>query len=135
MYVLFETAAGFALFKVVKGKKLESLESLHENFTSGDDANKVVKLKAFAKFKDTKDAMKSIEKLMKGKVSKSLDKFLTKNIVQKEIEDELLVAEKKLGNSITEKLGINCKSGKQAEELLRCIRFQMESLVDGIEQS
>jgi nucleolar protein 58 len=59
-----------------------------------------VKLKAFVKFKDTKDAMKAIEKLMKGGVSKSLKKFLDKNIVQKGIEDELLVAEKKLGKSI-----------------------------------
>ena len=135
MYVLFETAAGFALFKVIKGKKLEKLDSLHKEFSTGDKANEIVKLKAFAKFKDTKDAMKSIEKLMKGKVSKSLKKFLSKNIVQKEIEDELLVAEKKLGNAITEKLGINCKSGDQAQELLRCIRFQMESLVEGIESS
>jgi len=67
-----------------------------------------VKLKAFAPFKDTKDAMKSIEKLMKGKVSKGLKKFLDKNIVQKEIEDELLVADKKLGKSIQEALNITC---------------------------
>ena len=133
MYVLFETAAGFALFKVVKGKKLEKLDKLHESFADGDEANKVVKLKAFAKFKDTKDAMKSVEKLMKGKVSKGLKKFLNKNIVQKEIEDALLVADNKLSKAIQEKLGITCKSGKQADELLRCIRFQMESLVDGIQ--
>ncbi len=44
--------------------------------------------------------MKAIEKIMSGKVSKSLQKFLDKNIVQKGIEDELLVAEKKLGKSI-----------------------------------
>jgi len=40
-----------------------------------------VKLKAFVKFKDTKDAMKSVEKLLAGKVSKTLQKFLEKNIV------------------------------------------------------
>ena len=123
MHVLFETAAGFALFKVTKDKKLEKIDKLHESFVDADSANGVVKLKAFAKFKDTKDAMKSIEKLMKGKLSKALSKFLNKNIVQKEIEDTLLVADKKLGSSITEKLGITCKSGKTADELLRCIRF------------
>jgi nucleolar protein 58 len=72
MYVLFETAGGFALFKVVKDKKLKELDTLHESFVDADSANKVVKLKAFIKFKDTKDAMKSIEKLMNGKISKSL---------------------------------------------------------------
>jgi len=81
MYVLFETAGGFALFKVVKDKKLKELDTLHESFVDADAANKVVKLKAFVKFKDTKDAMKSIEKIMAGKMSKSLQKFLDKNIV------------------------------------------------------
>lgn len=123
MHVLFETAAGFALFKVTKDKKLEKLDKLHESFADAEGANSVVKLKAFAKFKDTKDAMKSIEKLMKGKVSKGLNKFLTKNMVQKEIEDTLLVADNKLSKNIQEKLGITCKTGKQADELLRCIRF------------
>jgi len=123
MYVLFETAGGFALFKVVKDKKLKDLDSLHEEFTDADKAEKVVKLKAFGQFKDTKDAMKSIEKIMSGKVSKSLQKFLDKNIVQKEIEEELLVADKKLGKAIQEKLGITCKTGDKANELMRCIRF------------
>jgi nucleolar protein 58 len=81
MYVLFETAGGFALFKVVKDKKLKELDTLHESFVDADSASKVVKLKAFVKFKDTKDAMKSIEKLMNCKISKSLQKFLDKNIV------------------------------------------------------
>jgi predicted DNA-binding WGR domain protein len=40
-----------------------------------------VKLKAFKKFKDTKDALKSVEKLVKGKLCKGLEKFLDKNIV------------------------------------------------------
>ena len=135
MYVLFETAGGFALFKVVKDKKLKKLDTLHESFNDPESAQEVVKLKAFMKFKDTKDAMKSIEKLMEGKVSKGLNKFLDKNIVQKGIEDELLIADKKLGKSITEKLGIQCKTGETATELMRCIRFQMQSLISGIEDT
>ena len=135
MYVLFETAGGFALFKVVKEKRLEKLDSLHEHFDEADDAKKIVKLKSFVPFKDTKDAMKSVEKLMKGKVSKGLKKFLEKNIVQKEIEDELLVADKKLGKSIQEALNINCKTGEKANELMRCIRFQMDSLISDMQDT
>jgi len=135
MYVLFETAGGFALFKVVKDKKLEKLDKLHESFVDAESAGGVVKLKAFKKFKDTKDAMKSIEKLMAGKVSKGLSKFLDKNIVQKGIEEELLIADKKLGKSLYEKLGIVCKTGEKANELMRCIRFQMESLISGLSDS
>ena len=58
MHVLFETAAGFALFKVTKDKKLEKIDKLHESFVDADSANGVVKLKAFAKFKDTKRRIK-----------------------------------------------------------------------------
>ena len=100
MYVLFETAGGFALFKVIKDKKVEKVESLHKEFNNPENAAQIVKLKAFKKFKDTKDALKSIEKLMEGKVSKGLQKFLEKNIVQKGIEEELMIADKKLGKSI-----------------------------------
>jgi nucleolar protein 58 len=81
MYVLFETPAGFALFKVLKEGKLKDTDNLHKEFTTGEKANKVVKLKAFKKFKDTKEAMKSVEKLLKGDLSKTLKKFLDKNIV------------------------------------------------------
>ena len=81
MYVLFETAGGFALFKVLKEKRLKNVDTLHEYFADPESANEVVKLKSFAKFKDTKDAMKSLEKLLEGKLSKSLAKFLDKHIV------------------------------------------------------
>ena len=81
VYVLFETPGGFALFKVIKDGKLKDVDSLHESFTTAEGAEKVVKLKAFKKFKDTKEAMKSVEKLLVGKMSKTLQKFLEKNIV------------------------------------------------------
>lgn len=123
VYVLFETSGGFALFKVVKDGKLKDVDGLYSNFKSAENAEKVVKLKAFKKFSDTKDAMKSVEKLLQGKVSKTLQKFLEKNIIEKEIEEELMVADKKLAKTIQEKMGINCQTGERANELFRCIRF------------
>ncbi len=132
MYVLFETPAGFALFKVLKEDKVKDVSTLHDYFTTPEKASKIVKLKAFKKFKDTKDAMKSTEKLVKGEMSKGLKKFLDKNLVQKGIEEALIIADKKLGKVIKEKLGIDCKTGDKANELLRCIRFQMQSLMSEI---
>jgi len=64
VYVLFETSGGFALFKVAKEGKLKDVDNLYKSFVTGDDAEKVVKLKAFYKFSDTKEAMKSVEKLL-----------------------------------------------------------------------
>ena len=105
VYLLFETSGGFALFKVSKDK-IKDVDGLHHSFATPEGAAKIVKLKAFKKFADTREAMKSVEKLLQGKVSKTLQKFLEKNIVQKEIEEELMIADKKLAKTITEKLGI-----------------------------
>jgi len=46
-----------------------------------------------------------------------------------------MVADKKLGKTISEKLGIDCKTGEKTNELMRCIRFQMESLLEGLEEA
>jgi nucleolar protein 58 len=133
VYVLFETSGGFALFKVVKDSKIKDVDELYHSFQTADAAEKVVKLKAFKKFSDTKEAMKSVEKLLQGKMSKTLQKFLEKNIIEKEIQEELMVADKKLAKTIQEKVGINCQTGEKANELFRCIRFQMQSLLTGLE--
>lgn len=134
MYVLFETPAGFALFKVLKEGKLKDVSKLYKEFENPKKAAEFVKLKAFKKFKDTKDAMKSVEKLLKGEMSKGLKRFLDKNIVQKGIEEELMVSDKKLGKTIAEKLSIECKTGEKASELIRCVRFQMNSLLEDIDE-
>ena len=133
MFVLFETPAGYALFKVLKDSKLKDVSELHKDFATPEKASKVIKLKAFKKFKDTKEAMKCVEKLLKGELSKGLKKFLDKNIVQKGVEEALMIADKKLGKAITEKLGIEIKTGEKANELFRCIRFQMNSLLEGLD--
>ena len=98
--VLFETPGGFALFKVLKDGKLKDVDNLHESFATPAGADKIVKMTAFKKFADTKEAMESIEKLLEGKASKTLQKFLKKNCVQDAIEEELMVADKKLGKTI-----------------------------------
>jgi nucleolar protein 58 len=38
MYVLFETPAGYALFKVLKEDKLKDVDSLHKDFSTADKA-------------------------------------------------------------------------------------------------
>jgi hypothetical protein len=38
VYVLFETAGGFGLFKVIKDKKIEKVESLHKEFATPENA-------------------------------------------------------------------------------------------------
>lgn len=83
----------------------------------------------FQKFKNTADAFKSISKLMKGKIPKSLSKFLSKTIVERELETTLAVADKKLGKALSDEMGIVTKQSAETDELMRVIRFQLSSLL------
>jgi len=48
----------------------------------------------------------------------------------------LYLADKKLGKTISDELGITCKAGEKPSELLRCIRFQLTNLIeDGLEDN
>jgi len=38
---------------------------------------------------------------MKGKIPKSLSKFLTKNVIDKEVQETIAIADKKLGKALT----------------------------------
>ena len=57
--------------------------------------------------------------------------FLKENIVNKEVQDSLAVAETKLGGMIKEKLGIQCVHDAGVDELFRGIRSQLANLIGG----
>ena len=132
MLVLFETAAGVALFRVLDEGKIKKVDNIENLFESPEKAAKVVQLHAFKKFKDTKEALKTVSKLVDGALSKKLTTFLKKNVVSQEVQHQLACADKKLASTISETLGIKCKGGDKARELLRGIRFQMNSLLGGL---
>jgi len=66
---------------------------------------------------------------MKGKVPKSLSKFLNKTIVERELEATLAVADKKLGKALSDEMGIVTKQTPETDELMRVIRFQLSNLL------
>ncbi|WVZ67000.1 hypothetical protein U9M48_016147, partial [Paspalum notatum var. saurae] len=128
MLVLFETPAGFALFKVLDEGKLSHVEDLWKDFASSDSARKVVELKAFNKFENTSDALTAATLLIDSKPSKGLRKFL-----QKHCDGETLaVADSKLGNAIKEKLKIDCLHNSAVMELMRGLRNQLTELMSGL---
>ena len=78
MLVLFETPAGFAVFKLLDEKKLQKSDNLYKDFETAEGAKKVVKLKMFDKFEDTTEALASATAAVEGKMSKGLKKLLKK---------------------------------------------------------
>jgi nucleolar protein 58 len=57
---------------------------------------------------------------------------LKKEITGKDLEEELAVAESKLGGLIKESLGINCVYDNSIQELFRGIRQQVSNLITGL---
>ncbi|XP_037095400.1 nucleolar protein 58 isoform X2 [Syngnathus acus] len=131
MLVLFETAAGYAIFKVLDESKLQQVDSLYKEFETPEKANKILKLKHFEKFQDTTEALAAATALVEGKVSKTLKKVL-KKMVAKDAHEQLAISDAKLGGVIKEKLDLSCIHSPAVAELMRCIRSQMEGLISGL---
>jgi len=107
MRLLFETPAGYALFRVKKEKTLEKIEDFGP-YMDDENIKKLVELEAFKEFKGTKDVLQATISLVNGKMGKSLRKFLKKNVVTQEIQERLAVADKNLAKAITKKFDIEC---------------------------
>jgi nucleolar protein 58 len=135
MLLLFETPAGYALFKVLNEGKVEKVSDIVKAFSDADSADSVVQLEAFKKFKDTKEALVATDKLVNGLMPKTLEKFLKKNIISQDVQDTLYTADKKLGNLIQTELGIECGHSKKIDEVFRGIRSQLEHLVTGLNET
>ncbi|XP_059617282.1 nucleolar protein 58 [Phlebotomus argentipes] len=131
MFILYETPAGYAIFKLLDEKKLKEVDNLYLEFETPEKANSLIKLKHFQKFSDTTEALAAATATVEGKVSKPLKKTL-KKLVSEDVQNKLLVADAKLGNAIKDKMALQCVSNSAVQELLRCIRTQSESLLSGL---
>jgi len=132
MLVLFETAMGYSLFKVLDEGKLEEPANMHKAFET--DPGKMVNLHAFQKFEDTTAAVAAATALVEGKLDKGLKKFLKKNIIGKDLQEELAVCDAKLGGVIKDKMDIACVNNTAVNELIRGIRQQIHEVMPGLEE-
>ncbi|KAI7834713.1 hypothetical protein BX661DRAFT_3455 [Kickxella alabastrina] len=133
MLVLYETAAGYALFKLLDDSKLSKGDSLYKEFETPAAAHKSVKLQAFHKFENTVDALSAVTALVEGKIAKNLKHFLTTDVSEKEWKKEkLAVADSKLASAISKKLNINVVADSSVNELYRGIRSQIDTLLTSV---
>mmetsp|Transcript_40658 Transcript_40658/g.49486 ORF Transcript_40658/g.49486 Transcript_40658/m.49486 type:complete len:534 (+) Transcript_40658:181-1782(+) len=145
MLVLFETPAGYSLFKVSNEKKISktSPEDIHDKFFStSDSAKSHLDMISFQSFADTADAVSASTAIMEGKLSKSLKSFIKKKILKQLGGDtggkskkggvRLAIADKNLAVSIKEKFPSLEKSlvhDAVTHELFRGIREHMDELM------
>lgn len=90
-------------------------------------------MKHFEKFSDTTEALAATTAAVEGKLSKTLKKAL-KKLVDKDVQNQILVADTKLGNAIKEKFNVDCIYNTGVHELMRAIRGHLDSLVNGLQE-
>lgn len=125
MFVLFETAAGNALFKLEDDAVFRSSDD--PDIESEFVIKSLVKLKAFFRFPDTAASLAGTITLLEGKASSDLCEFLLKHMSPQE---KVAVADIKLGLSIREKTGIQYVQNPIVANILRGIRCNIESLLE-----
>lgn len=124
MLVLYETAMGYALFKLTDSAKLTDPD-LYKEFETPEKANGLcvpsqldrsmyvlmyriflkkkrrLKLKSLHRFTTTAVAVEEITAMQEGKLGKGLKEFLSKTIVEKgKNKEALVVVDPKLGASL-----------------------------------
>ena len=124
--VLFETPAGHALFKLLDDAAVRNASGL--DFESEATIKKLIKLKAFSRFTDTTSALAAATAIVEGKPTKDLRKFLKKSVSSGE---HIAVGDAKLGAAIKDKTGLQCLFSQEVSDLMRGIRGNLESLLEG----
>lgn len=133
MLVLYESPAGYALFKLLDDGKLSKPDDLYKSFEDENKANSILKLKAFSKFQNMTEALSAATALMEGKLTTDLESFLKKQT--KDTQEKLAVLDSKLGSEISKTLGLKIVSDNAVMELFRGIRSQFNNIVTGIQET
>lgn len=132
MLLLFETACGYAVFKVLKEKKLNKCENIFDEFNDQEKLSKLLTLQHFEQFKDIDEAVKVTTSSLSGKLSKKLKKLLSEHVLTE--NESLAVADSKLATIIKDKLEISCVASTPIQQLMSCIRQQAKALIPNLDE-
>jgi len=128
--VLFEHAAGYALFRIREFEEVAAfLPQVEEAVSDVSKFSSVVNLIGFFPFKTAGDALSNINSVSEGIVSDDLKLFLETNMPKGKAV--LGVSDSKLSASINDALGIKCSHIGVVPEVLRGIRQHFPKLVKG----
>lgn len=133
LYVLYEHAAGYALFKVFEFEEVSMfLSQVESSVTDLSKFNSLVKLVGFSPFKTAVAALENVNAISEGIVPQDLAIFLDGIFSTLKKKKCLLgLADPKLSAAITEALEVPCTHMGVVSEVLRGIRYHFHHLVKG----
>lgn len=137
LYVLYEHASGYSLFRVKEFEEIGALiQQVEQSALDLSKFNSVVKLIAFAPFTSGLNALDNLNAISEGILHDDLRLFLDTNVPKasgkKESKLQLGVSDAKMSAAINEALSIQCTHTGAVPEILRGIRQHFPNLVKGL---
>ncbi|XP_074396731.1 nucleolar protein 56 [Zonotrichia albicollis] len=133
LHVLFEHAAGYALFAVREVEEIGLLlPQVEESVLTLGKFHNVVKLVAFSPFRSAQSALENMNAVSEGVLHEDLRLLLDTALPPKRKKVVLGVGDAKMGAAVLEELGVQCQTGGVVAELMRGIRLHFAALVRGL---
>jgi nucleolar protein 56 len=134
LYVLYEHASGYALFKVKEFEDIGMLlPQVEESITDVSKFKSIVSLAGFSPFKTAVAALENVNAISEGILPEDLSVFLDTTLPKpsKKNKFTLGVADAKLGAAIAEALQFQCSHIGAVPEVIRGVRMHFPNLVKG----
>ncbi|PJF19772.1 Nop-domain-containing protein [Paramicrosporidium saccamoebae] len=134
LYVLFETAYGYALFERLESDEIgQELDAVTAAMQDLGKFGRAIKLQAFLPFKNAAEALQNINEVSEGIMGDTLRQFLELNLPKskkskdgtpkKSASFSLGVSDKTLASTIKGELGVECVSDETVLEVVRGLRL------------
>jgi len=138
LIVLFEHAAGYALFSVKEFEEITSLlPQVEQSVTDVSKFQQVVKLNAFQAFRSGINSLENVNAIAAGELHPDLHSFLEKEVPKstKKVKVTLGVGDQKIAASISESLGFSCQHTGVVVEISRGIRQHYHHFIKNLSET
>lgn len=137
LYLLYESASGYALFEAHGLDEIaENTEAFRNSIGDLNRFGKVVKFTAFNPFESALDALNQCNAVSEGQMTDELRNFLERSLPKvkegKKPKFSLGLAEPKLGSHIFEETKIPCQSNEHVLEILRGVRLHFDRFIENL---
>jgi nucleolar protein 56 len=138
LYVLFESASGYALFERVESEEIaDESPELQKSIQDFGRFARLVKFKSFLPFASAESALENVNAISEGLLHDVLKNFLELNLPggKKKGKVELGVTDEKLGGAINDSIEhVTCVKSKAVAELARGIRLHFAKFIKAFKE-
>jgi nucleolar protein 56 len=141
LYVLYESASGYALFEVSASEDIAALdEAVQEAVSDMGKFSRTIQFKAFKPFESAENALENINCISEGVLTDDLKNFLEMNLPKASVKDgkkkykyKLGCSEKSVATAVQESLGFPCQVNQTVSEICRGIRQHFTSYISALD--